>query len=217
MTAINLNGLLPHSARRDPVRPGPRVKVEITSYGYGTAVRGHDRGLKRGKNIVVMHRDDVSSLEEKVETRHDLVDQAKQSHQELIRIHVENVTKSKLSDESVEALKAWAIKDHQDRQPTDLLPLQEVQKKAANTYPGSWQAEFTEITRRREGKARGRKPIASYKVIEELPPEMSPESLMVRDIVGNMAQPSIDVTELGNVIAKAIKDNTKSEGRSKGA
>src|SRR3990167_10051013 len=128
-TALNLNGLLPHSARRDPVRPGPRVRVEVEAYGYGTCIKGHGRGLKRGKNIVTIHSDDLSLLEDMVETKTDLVEQAKQSHAELIKIHVETTSKRPLTKDAEAAIKTWCVKDNQDRDPIDLAALEDVQKK----------------------------------------------------------------------------------------
>ena len=214
--ALNMNANA-SMEKRDPVRPGPRVKLEIESYATGTAVPGWGRCLRRGKNVgVIINRDDLSAVEAKIETELKWVEEAKATHQLQTVVHVEKVSKRALSEDAKQTLRQWCVKDYTDRDETDLASLETVHQNVARRYTGSWEAEFTNIALLREGKARGRKPIKSFKIVEDLEPEMSEQAMMVRDIVGKQ-NGGLDAETLGKAMAVMHAEISKQQEKRKGA
>ena len=190
---------IPRSQRRDPIRPGNRLRCKVNVWPARTAIPGMSAPQPHGEGEVVIHEEDLAALEARVET-----DAARWAEAEVIY-------NRKRAEFVASAIGGNTRPDDVMSVPFDEWPPEWTKAEAAfvgSTIPG----EFRNLT------GHDHRPLLSVEVIETLPGEVGRDIQMAAQIAEliapkhsngaseeRMAQLEAELAELKAQLAKALK------------
>lgn len=160
--------------RRDPVRPGRRLEIEIEVLPLEQVIPGQDQPVPHGVQRVVIHESDLPTVEALVEHDLDSLAAATAKYERKLRAHLQR--------EFTEAGSAPIEIPEDRRNWSDAMRRAEYRYTATSPM-----AEFVNET------GHDLKALGYVKVIGEAAPEISREAMLAADAVryaGGYAQPS---------------------------
>lgn len=169
MSAAISMGLVPLAHRRDPIAPGPRLRVRIDVVPSRTSVPGMERPVKQGIQEVIISASALPSLQAKVETEWNLVARAEEIHDTRLRTWLRDKTKIEPAEDPAD----WS----------------EQHTKLEKMYgDSSVSSVFRELTESRQfPTGRDIRPLRSIEVLDELPPETDERLQMARDVAAELS------------------------------
>jgi len=175
---------IPRSQRRDPIRPGHRLKIKINVRPANMSIPGSRTLAKNGAQDVIIHHLDLAMVEAMVEKDQAVWPQAEAIVARKVAEHIARVTGGEM---------AVILETSPEEWPDDW-------SKAANAFVGSTvSGTFRELT------GHDHLPLLSVEVLEEMPGEMGQDFQMAAQIAKAMAAAqggSADTTVLEAKVAE---------------
>jgi uncharacterized protein YdeI (YjbR/CyaY-like superfamily) len=180
--------------RKDPIKNEKRYLIEVDVAINHVALPEQYVLTFKGLQQVVISKSEWPRVQALVETRYDLVEQAR----EINRLNLREWVKGRSQVEPHEDESMWTP--------------EQLKKKA--TYPGSVEAEFHKLSKV-TGKRRGILPLRSARIVEELDAPQDERTALIRDVAGQLsgASSNSQTAQLIEQVARLTKHNEEMQAR----